>query len=94
MEIKRLTKLQTRNPAKKPNRPLPIVSNIFGNETLNGLVINMYDMPCKIKNATIAVAIIAHHWVTHGSPVDQNNLFSHEFVLSVVLGALIGGLLL
>ena len=42
----------------------------------------------------IAVAIIVHHWVTHGSPVDSNNLFSHEFVLSVVLGALIGGLLL
>ena len=42
----------------------------------------------------IAVAIIAHHWVKHGSPVDSNNLFSHEFVLSVVLGALIGGLFL
>ena len=42
----------------------------------------------------VAVAIVVHHWVTHGSPVDSNNLFSHEFVLSVVLGALVGGLFL
>jgi len=42
----------------------------------------------------VAVAILAHHYWKHGSLADSKNILSHEFLLSIVLGALIGGLLL
>lgn len=42
----------------------------------------------------VAVAIVAHHYLTHGNLADSKNILSHEFLLSIVLGALIGGLLL
>jgi hypothetical protein len=68
MKIKKLTKFQTRNPAKKPKKPAPRVLNILGNETLNWLVINVYDMPCKIKKDAIAIAIIVRALLYGVSP--------------------------
>ncbi len=58
MQIEKLIKLQMRNPAAKPKKPAPGMSSIFGNEMLNWPVINVYDMPCKIKKTAIAVPII------------------------------------
>lgn len=44
--------------------------------------------------ALLAVAIVLHHWFTHGNLADSKNILSHEFLLSIVLGALLGGLFL
>jgi len=68
MKIKKLTKFQMRNPAKKPKKPVPRGLSILGNETLNWPVRNVYVMPCKIAKDAIAIATIVRALVYGVSP--------------------------
>lgn len=42
----------------------------------------------------LGILVVVHHWYVKGSPADLSNLFSHEFLASILLGLGLGGLLL
>ena len=57
--ITKAAKLKIRKPMKKTNKPAKIISNIFGNLTLNCPVKNTYAIPYKTRNVPIAITVRA-----------------------------------